>query len=101
MGKNDGTVISCYNTGETVNAIAGYNNNEIMACYHNSDNSGVGASGPDDYEIEYVDGMTVSWTDAMTAMNNALVANGYGDWYYVENTDETTKGDFPLLIKFK
>ena len=101
VGKNDGTVISCYNTGETVNAIAGYNNNEIMTCYYNSDNSGVGASGPDDYEIEYVDGMTVSWTDAMTAMNNALAANGYGDWYYVENTDETTKGDFPLLIKFK
>lgn len=101
VGNNEGTVISCYNTGEADNAIVGCNENKIMACYYSSGNRGFGYSSSDDYEINYVDDMTISWADAMTAMNKALADNGYGDWYYVENTDEATKGDFPLLIKMK
>ena len=80
-GFKDGEVIACYYAGS---GIAGTNNviggvvgassrGEVTACYWSGyDGVGIGDDRPGTGEATKVDGVSVSWSDAVTAMNSAL-----------------------------
>ena len=121
VGWNNGTVIACYHTSgnvsgtSNVGGVVGYNiSGTLTACYHASGNvsgtSNVGGvvgynksgtltacywSGLPDNDnggATKVDGTTVTWQNAVDAMNTALQSAGSG-WHYVLN------GALPTLTK--
>ena len=121
VGWNNGTVTACYHTSgnvsgtSNVGGVVGYNiSGTLTACYHASGNvsgtSNVGGvvgynksgtltacywSGLPDNDnggATKVDGTTVTWQNAVAAMNAALQSAGSG-WHYVLN------GALPTLTK--
>ena len=121
VGWNNGTVTACYHTSgnvsgtSNVGGVVGYNiSGTLTACYHASGNvsgtSNVGGvvgynisgtltacywSGLPDNDnggATKVDGTTVTWQNAVDAMNTALQSAGSG-WHYVLN------GALPTLTK--
>ena len=108
VGDNYGTVIACTASGNVsgtsrIGGVVGYNNGTVTACYHASGNvsgtSNVGGvmgynlsgtltacywSGLPDNDnggATKVDGTTVTWQNAVDAMNTALESAG-SDWRY-------------------
>ena len=120
VGYNNGTVTACYHASgnvsgtSNVGGVVGYNNGTVTACYHASGNvsgtSNVGGvvgynksgtltacywSGLPDNDnggATKVDGTTVTWQNAVDAMNTALQSAG-SEWRY-----ELT-GELPTLKK--
>ena len=119
VGDNYGTVTACTASGNVsgtfnVGGVVGWNNGTVTACYHASGNvsgtSNVGGvvgynksgtltacywSGLPDNDnggATKVDGTTVTWQNAVDAMNTALQSAGSG-WHYVLN------GALPTLTK--
>ena len=104
VGWNDsGTVTGCYATGNVsgdrnVGGVAGWNyNGTVTACYWsvydgNGLNAGIGSG---DGDATKVGGMTVTWVDAQSSMNEAIVAwnENHSDapcnWRYAETDAET------------
>ena len=93
VGWNNGTVIACYHTSgnvsgtSNVGGVVGYNiSGTLTACYWSGlpDNDNGGAT--------KVDGTTVTWQNAVDAMNTALQSAG-SEWRY-----ELT-GELPTLKK--
>ena len=89
------SIISCYHaagdvsgTGENIGGILGVSTGTTpAACYWNgavSSGKGIGDrdAGPDS-GVQKVDG---DWSDAVTAMNDALQSAGY-EWEYITGSD--------------
>ncbi len=87
MGSNNssGTVTACYSTGKVegsgnyTGGVVGTNySGTFTACYWSSDTTaGIGSGRSSD--VTKVDGTTVTWTTAASAMNTALTGKG---WQY-------------------
>ena len=116
VGDNYGTVTACTASGNVsgtsrIGGVVGYNNGTVTACYHASGNvsgtsyiGGVVISGTltacywsglpdnDNGGATKVDGTTVTWQNAVDAMNTALQSAG-SEWRY-----ELT-GELPTLKK--
>ena len=100
VGYNASTIIACYHaegnvsgTGH-VSGVVGYNGRStITACYWSNDvDNGIGTDETNVGEATKVSGK-ITWTDAMNAMNAALISAGTG-WQYV-----TGSGDAPLTLQ--
>ena len=99
-GYNSDTVTGCYVSGNVsgdgaVGGVAGINYGTLIACYwSNNIDAGIG-SNYGSGEATNVDGMTVTWVDAQSSMNEAIVAwnennpNKQCNWHYAE-TDAAT-----------
>ena len=94
---NSSTVTACYHANGTVSGpagttggVVGYNNDTVTACYW-SDYAGDGI-GNGTGDATKVDGTTVTWQNAVDAMNTALQSAG-SEWRY-----ELT-GELPTLKK--
>ena len=92
-----GSLTACYHVGNVtgsqyvggVTGIATGSLAKVIACYWNGyDGNGIGLGRG---EATQVDGTTVTWQNAVDAMNNALSGKG---WQYV-----TGSGDAPLTLR--
>ena len=92
VGYNDSgcTVKACYHAsgnvtgnGFSTGGVVGQNNNgTVTACYwKNNRSGGIGKDQGGTGETTQVDGTSVTWQNAITAMNNALQSAGTG-WRY-------------------
>ena len=100
IGANGSSeVVACYYagadiSGTTVGGVVGFNYNadKVTACYWSGyDGSGIGFGTG---EATKVDGETVSWSDAVTAMNAALTDD---DWEW--SLDTTDPDALPTPVK--
>ena len=91
VGFNENSeVIACYYAGSgisggtSIGGVIGSNRGKVTACYWSGyDGLGIGNDRPGSGEATKVDGETVSWSDAVTAMNSALDAY---DWEWSLDT---------------
>ena len=91
-------VIACYYAGSgisggtSIGGVIGNNDGKVTACYWSGyDGSGIGLGTG---EATKVDGETVSWSDAVTAMNAALTDD---DWEW--SLDTTDPSALPTPVK--
>ena len=76
--------------------MAGHNSGTVTGCYwSNNTDAGIGGGNYGIGDVTKVDGMTVTWVDAQSSMNEAIVAwnennpNKQCNWRYAETDAET------------
>ena len=103
-----GTIFACYSTadvsasmsykGGSLGGIAGSNDGgEMKYNFYSGDVSGGSSSDTSDgYAQAKVDGTSLDWPSAMSAMNNALWQNGYSYSYKANSGSDSAA--FPLVL---
>ncbi len=96
-----GSIISCYNAGTVVcnlevGLVIGYSGEDTTNSTNYASVNVNNAEGIPHDNCTVVDGETIAWSDAMTAMNTALETAGT-NWRYVENTG-TDSAIHPLVL---